>query len=108
VLGLSTRVRFASARIARRSATVAVRLLQQAPLPHPFCRTRALGREVRPARESLLYLTAINWFGRGRHMTTGFIDASGVDVESRRRSSWIEWAGDPGTNLSRAGAHRVP
>jgi hypothetical protein len=41
-----------------------------------------------------LYLTAINWFGRGRHMTTGFIDASGVDVESKKRSSWIERAGE--------------
>jgi hypothetical protein len=41
-------------------------------------------------------------------MTTGFIDASRVDVESKKRSSWIEWAGDPRANPSRAGASCVP
>jgi hypothetical protein len=47
-----------------------------------FClkRLAALGVGFGFASESLLYLTAINWFGRGRHMASGFIDAPWVDA----------------------------
>lgn len=43
-------------------------------------RLAALGVGFGFASESLLYLTAINWFGRGRHMASGFIDAPWVDA----------------------------
>ena len=75
----------------------------------------ALRGGVRLAGESLLYLTAINWFGRGRHMTTGFIDASGVDLDCEVRllpGRWVpprrtEWARDPRIKTSRAGASQA-
>jgi hypothetical protein len=58
------------------------------------------------ASESLLYLTAINWFGRGRHMASGFIDASRGDVEFETRPFRAGWASDLGASPSRARALR--
>ncbi len=80
-----------------------------------YSETRALRGGVGLAGESLLYLTAINWFGRGRHMTTGFIDASGVDVDREVRllpRRWVPpptavWARDPRIKTSGAGASQA-
>jgi len=39
-------------------------------------------------------------------MTSGFIDASGVDGGSEKRAYSTKWASDPWTRPSRSGAHR--